>query len=124
MKAGRYLALCLLAGGLAFGVGSAASWLLSRTASATGGDGPVAEAVVPEFVAVVLDESVDSSGAARTIHVAKYEVTIAEWARCAGDGGCSFTARRRPHQRGDHPVTGVNWLDVQQYVRWFRPTPS
>ena len=124
MKAGRYLALCLLAGGLAFGAGSAAPWLLSHTASTTGGDGPVAEAVVPELVAVVLDESVDSSGAARTIHVAKYEVTIAEWARCTGDGGCSFTPRRRPHQRGDHPVTGVNWLDVQQYVRWFRPTPS
>ena len=79
MKTRRYLALGVLAGGLAFGAGSAASWLLSRTASATGGDGPVAEAVVPELVAVVLNESVDASGTARTIHVAKYEVTIADW---------------------------------------------
>ena len=119
MKTRRYLALGVLAGGLAFGAGSAASWLLSRTASATGGDGPVAEAVVPELVAVVLNESVDASGTARTIHVAKYEVTIADWDRCAADGGCSFTPRRRPYQSDDHPVTGVNWLDVQEYVRWL-----
>lgn len=119
MKARRYLVLCVLAGGLAFGAGSAASWLLSRTASATGGDGPVAEALLPELVPVVLDETVDASGAARTIRVAKYEVTIADWDRCAAGGTCSFTPRRRPWQNDDHPVTGVNWLDVQQYVRWL-----
>ena len=119
MKARRYLALCVIATGLAFGAGSAASWLLSRTALATGGNGPVAEAVLPEFVPVVLDGTVDASGSARTIHVAKYEVTIADWDRCAADGGCSFTPRRRSYQRDDHPVTGVNWLDVQQFVRWL-----
>ena len=118
MKTRRYLSLCLLAGVLAFGAGSAASWLLGRTASATAGAGAAA-AVVPELVPVALDGNVDAAGAARTIHVAKFEVTIAEWDRCAADGGCSFTPRRRPGQRGDHPVTGVSWLDVQQYVRWL-----
>ena len=117
MKTGRYLLLCLLAGVLAFGVGSAAPWLLSRAESATGGAG--AAAVAPELVPVVLDGTVDASGAARTIHVAKFEVTIAEWDRCAADGGCSFMPRRRPGQSDDHPVTGVSWLDVQQYVRWL-----
>ena len=117
MKARRYIAVCLLAGGLAFGAGSAASWLLSRTAS--GGSGSFAVDALPELVTVTLDEAVGSSGTARTIHVAKYEVTIADWDRCAGDGGCSFTPRRRPYQSADHPVTGVNWRDVQQYVRWL-----
>ena len=118
MKTRRYLSLCLLAGVLAFGVGSAASWLLSRAASAT-----AAAAVAPELVPVVLDGPADGTadgpGTARTIHVAKFEVTIAEWDRCAADGGCSFTPRRRPGQGGDHPVTGVSWLDVRQYVRWL-----
>jgi hypothetical protein len=119
MKARRYIAVCLLAGGLAFGAGSAASWLLSRTASTTGGSGPVAAETLPELVTVTLDETVGSSGAARTIHVAKYEITVGAWDRCAADGGCSFTPRRRPYQSADHPVTGVNWRDVQQYVRWL-----
>ena len=119
MRTRRYLALCLVAGVLAFGVGSAASWLPSLTASVTGGDGAVAGALLPELVPATLDETVDASGTTRTIHVAKYEVTIAEWDRCAADGGCSFTPRRRPWQGEDHPVTGVSWLDVQQYVRWL-----
>ena len=119
MKTRRYLSLCLLAGALAFGVGSAASWLLSRTAQATFGDGRMAHGTMPELVAIVVDDAADSSGAIRTIHVAKYEATIADWDRCVADGGCSFTPRRQPYQRDDHPITGVSWLDVQQYVRWL-----
>ena len=122
MKIGRYAALCLLAGGVAFGAGSAVSWLPSRTVSATDGDGTAATAVLPDLVPVVLDEAVDASGAARTIHVAKYEVTIADWDRCAADGACTFTPRRRPYQSGDHPITGVSWLDVRQYVGWLSET--
>ena len=118
MRTRRYLALCLVAGVVAFGVGSAASWLPGRAASPADGAGP-APAAAPELVPVVLDGTVDASGAARTIHVAKFEVTIAEWSRCAADGGCSFTPRRRPGQSDDHPVTGVSWLDVRQYVRWL-----
>ena len=70
--------LCLLVGVLAFGVGSAASWLLSRTAQATFGDGGAAAGLTPELVAVVQDDAVDSSGTARIVHVGKYEVTIAD----------------------------------------------
>ena len=119
MKTERFVALCLVGGVVAFGVGTAASSLLGHTESASGGGRAFAEALLPELVPAVLDESVDASGTARTIHVAKYEVTIAEWDRCASDGGCSFTPRRRPWQSGDHPVTGVSWRDVQQYVRWL-----
>ena len=118
METRRYLALCLLVGVIAFGAGSAASWLPGRAASAPNGAGAGADAA-PEFVPVVLDGTVDASGVARTIHVAKFEVTIGEWDRCAAGGGCSFTPRRRPGQSDDHPVTGVSWLDVQQYVRWL-----
>ena len=98
------MALCLLAGGLAFGVGSAASWLPSCTASATDGSSPAAAEVLPELVTVALDEAVDSSGAARTIHVAKYEIAITDWNRCAAAGDCTFTPRRRPYQDGDPPA--------------------
>ena len=69
MTTPRYVALCLVAGVLAFGAGSAASWLLSRTASATGGKGAFAVALLPELVPAVLDETVDASAATRTIHV-------------------------------------------------------
>ena len=62
--------MCLLAGGLAFGAGSAASWLLSRSASTTGGSGTVAAETLPALVTVALDETVGSSGAARTVHIA------------------------------------------------------
>ena len=110
MQTWRFLSLCLVSGVVAFGVGSAVSWLPSRTA---------AEAALPELVPAALDETAAASGAAGTIHVAKYEVTIAEWDRCAARGGCSFTPRRRPWHRDDHPVTGVSWLDVQEYVRWL-----
>ena len=118
-KARRFVALCLVTGVLAFSVGSAASWLLGRTTTATDGDGAVAVVKLPELVPTALDETVAASGFARTIHVAKYEVTIAEWDRCAARGGCSFTPRRRPWQSDDHPVTGVSWRDVQEYVRWL-----
>ena len=120
MKARRYIAVCLLAGGLAFGAGSAASLLLSRTASTTGGSDTVGAETLPELVTVALDESVDSSGGARTIHVAKYEITVGAWDRCAADGGCSFTPRRRPYQNADHPVTGVNCRILQTLIRALR----
>ena len=119
MKARRYLALCLLAGGVAFGAGSAASWLLGRTGSAASASAKEAAEPLPELVAVALDESASASGAAPVIHVARYEVTIADWDRCAADEGCAFTPRKRPNQAADHPVTGVSWRDVQQYVRWL-----
>ena len=56
MTTPRYVALCLVAGVLAFGAGSAASWLLGRTASATGGDGAFAEAMLAQLVPAVLDD--------------------------------------------------------------------
>ena len=45
------LALCLLAGGLEFGVGSAASWLLSRTAPPASGTRRATFDALPELVA-------------------------------------------------------------------------
>ena len=51
MKTRRYLSLCLLAGVLAFGVGSAAPGLLGPAESATG-----VTAATSELVPVVLDD--------------------------------------------------------------------
>ena len=120
MKATTFASCALLAGALAFGVGSAASWLLSRPASASGEGAGVQEPLLPELVAVTLEAS--SQGApdeAPTILVGRHEVTIAEWEQCVAAGGCEHRPRRQKHQGPDHPVTNVNWLDARQYVRWL-----
>ena len=60
-KATTFIACGLLAGALAFGVGSAASWLLSRPASASGEDTGVNEPLLPDLVAVTLEASSQGS---------------------------------------------------------------
>lgn len=47
------------------------------------------------------------------------EVTIAEWNRCADAGACAL--RLRPPAvaaEADYPATGLNWVDVSQYLAW------
>lgn len=46
MKTRRFLALCRATSVVAFGVGSAAAWLPSRTVTATGCDGAVSRVVL------------------------------------------------------------------------------
>ena len=119
MKATTFISFALLASTLAFGVGSAASWLLSRPASASGGGG-VIDPLLPDLVAVTLEESVEiARDDARVILVGKHEVTIAGWEQCVAAGACDHRPRKRRYQGADHPVTGVNWRDARQYVRWL-----
>ena len=118
MKTTAFISWALLATCLAFGVGSAASWLLSRPASASGGG--VNDPLLPDLVAVTLKEASESAPeVARVILVGKHEVTIAGWEQCVAAGACEHRPRKRRYQGADHPVTGVNWRDVQQYVRWL-----
>ncbi|GLQ27392.1 formylglycine-generating enzyme family protein [Sulfitobacter pacificus] len=56
----------------------------------------------------------------RAVYVQRHEVTIAEWNRCAADGACALTLRARPDQEAARtPATGLNYVDVQQYVGWI-----
>ena len=118
MKTTTFIACALLASCLAFGVGSAASWLLSRLASASGAG--VNDPLLPDLVAVTLEASPESApDAVRVILVGKHEVTIAGWEQCVAAGACDHRPRMRRYQGADHPVTGVSWRDAQQYLRWL-----
>lgn len=49
--------------------------------------------------------------------VSRYEVTTDSWLRCYFEGGCTHkTAATAP--ASSFPVTGVNWQDVNQYLKW------
>jgi len=52
-----------------------------------------------------------------------HEVTIVEWNRCADAGACAL--RLRPPVSAvdaDYPATGLNWVDVSQYLAWVNET--
>jgi formylglycine-generating enzyme required for sulfatase activity len=53
----------------------------------------------------------------RTLLVSRYEVSVASWRQCYEDGGCSFMPAT-PAGRDAFPITGVNWLDVSEYLAW------
>lgn len=54
------------------------------------------------------------------IYVQKYEVTVSEWNRCFAAGACSLELHVRPGWSADsQPATGVNYIDVSQYLDWM-----
>lgn len=56
-------------------------------------------------------------GAGQAILVARYEVTVGSWQQCYREHGCAFM----PRESGSDPrkpVTGVNWFDVNEYLKW------
>ena len=56
----------------------------------------------------------------RVLYVQRYEVTIAEWNTCFEQGGCAISLRARSNQDpAAVPATGLNYIDVQEYVRWI-----
>lgn len=56
----------------------------------------------------------------RAIHVQKFEVTIAEWARCHAAGACSLAVKPRPGFDAETtPATGLSYVDVGQYLAWI-----
>jgi formylglycine-generating enzyme required for sulfatase activity len=53
--------------------------------------------------------------------VSKYEITFANWAACAENGGCSSLPYPSDWTwgRGQRPVINVSWDDAQGYVKWL-----
>lgn len=55
--------------------------------------------------------------AGQTLQVSRHEVTVASWRQCFADGGCSHMPVNSSVS-GQLPVTGINWLDVNEYLHW------
>ena len=55
--------------------------------------------------------------AGHALQVSRHEVTVASWRRCFADGGCSHMPVSLSTS-DQLPVTGVNWLDVNEYLSW------
>ena len=71
---------------------------------------------LPELVPVVVKSESQSN---HTLAVAKYEITNAQWDECVNRGACEYKPKSYPYTRPDHPVSGVSWVDVQQYLAWL-----
>jgi formylglycine-generating enzyme required for sulfatase activity len=52
-----------------------------------------------------------------TLLVSRYEVTVASWRQCYKDGGCHHMPKS-PVGPDNVPVTGVNYIDVGEYLEW------
>jgi formylglycine-generating enzyme required for sulfatase activity len=57
----------------------------------------------------------------QALAVGRFEVTFADWDKCATGGGC--TGNPEPSDagvgRGRNPVVNVSWRDTQEYVAWL-----
>jgi formylglycine-generating enzyme required for sulfatase activity len=51
------------------------------------------------------------------LQVSPIEVTLADWMRCVRENACDPALRTKSTSQSQ-PMTGVNWLDVQQYLTW------
>lgn len=59
----------------------------------------------------------------RTVHVQKYEVSVAEWNACHDAGACSLELRTRAGFSPEtQPATGIHYEDVTQYIAWITAT--
>ena len=74
--------------------------------------------IFPELVVVETD-SHPNGDELQKVAIAKYEVTRGEWEHCVADGACEHLPAKYPYTQSDHPVSGVSWLDSQQYLRWI-----
>ncbi len=51
--------------------------------------------------------------------IGKYETTFDQWDACVAQGGCDHMPKDSGWGRGNRPVMGVSWVDVQQYIKWL-----
>lgn len=69
---------------------------------------------LPAFAAEPLN------GRTGKVYVARHEVTIADWNRCADAGACALELDARAGLDPEMtPATGISWLDAQEYLAWI-----
>jgi formylglycine-generating enzyme required for sulfatase activity len=51
--------------------------------------------------------------------IGRFEVTFTQWDACVAAGGCSHNPNDAGSGRGDRPVHGLDWADVQEYLAWL-----
>lgn len=73
----------------------------------------------PAFLPVMTDQPVVMADGA-AIFVQRFEVTIADWNRCAAQNACQLDLRAPSHlDPATTPATGLNYQDAQDYVAWI-----
>lgn len=73
----------------------------------------------PSFLPVMAEKAVVMPDG-HSVYVQKFEVTVAEWNRCAAENACELTLHTRPDQDpATTPATGLSYVDVQEYVSWI-----
>ena len=55
----------------------------------------------------------------RPLHMMKYQVTNKDYARCFADHVCGRPFKKTNIAKDDKPVTGVSFIDAQNYARWL-----
>jgi len=56
--------------------------------------------------------------AGEQLEIMRYQVSVADYARCVADGACEATDARS-WGAGDVPVTGVSFNDAEAYAQWL-----
>ena len=54
----------------------------------------------------------------KILHVGTYEVSVAQWRDCVGDGACDDIMKQVLNPRL-MPATGLNWFDTHDFVKWY-----
>ena len=59
----------------------------------------------------------------RLLHVARHEITVAQWQACVDDGACADIVPHLPRGVAARPeltpATGMNWFDATGFIAWY-----
>lgn len=80
----------------------------------------------PDIDATALPQAADTPFVlpdGRTLHVQRFEVSVAEWNACHDAGACMLHLRTRPGFTAENqPATGLSYIDVGEYIAWINET--
>ena len=75
---------------------------------------------VPPQGPPLFEERVVRLATGTTVKVGIHEITYALWRECHSDGACEFLPKPGSSEAdGQFPVTGVNRIDVGQFIAWI-----